>query len=35
MSKTPVAVLGTVAMIAAVIAAEAPEIKRYLKIRAM
>jgi hypothetical protein len=35
MSKTPVALLATSAAIAAVIAAQAPEIRRYLKIRSM
>jgi hypothetical protein len=35
MSKTPVALLGTAAAIAAAIAVQAPEIRRYLKIRSM
>ncbi|MEA2282966.1 MAG: hypothetical protein QOK21_3573 [Solirubrobacteraceae bacterium] len=35
MSKTPVALLGAAAAIAAAIAAQAPEIRRYLKIRSM
>ena len=35
MSKTPVALLGMVAVVAAAVAAQAPEIRRYLKIRGM
>ncbi len=35
MSKTPVAVLGAVAAVAAAVAASAGDIRRYLKIRSM
>jgi hypothetical protein len=35
MSKTPVALLGAAAAIAAAMVAQAPEIRRYLKIRSM
>ena len=35
MSKTPVALLGATAAIAAAIVTQVPEIRRYLKIRGM
>jgi hypothetical protein len=35
MSKTPIALLGVVAALGAAIAIQAPEIRRYLKIRSM
>jgi hypothetical protein len=35
MSKTPVALIGVAAAVAAAVAIQAPEIRRYMKIRSM
>jgi hypothetical protein len=35
MSKTPVALIGVAAAVAAAVAIQAPDIRRYMKIRSM
>ena len=35
MSKTPVALIGVAAVVAAAVAVQAPDIRRYMKIRSM